>query len=399
MGAVLIEGVKACGKTQTARQRAASEVLLDSDPDAERRAAIDPRLLLDGGAPRLLDAWQRVEPLWDAVRRAVDDRGRPGQFILTGSATPADEVKRHSGAGRFGTLRMRTMTLAEKRATTPSVSVAGLLRGEPLTPANSPLTARDYLAHIAVGGWPALVGADEETARDFLDGYLDVIVASDIKEVSGGPRNPRLVRRFLHAYAQMVSQPANMATIMKRAIADVADNVDAPARNTAEIYLGALRRMMIVDEVPAWDPSVRSSKRLTATPKRHLADPSLAAALLNMTTARMLDDLETTGFLFESLVAHDLRVYAEAARGFTYHYREAEGRLEVDYIVETRDGDWMGVEVKLGQSDIDKAADSLHRLAARVKREPRALVVITGTPLAHTRDDGVHVVPLALLGP
>src|SRR5699024_1957362 len=155
----------------------------------------------------------------------------------------------------------------------------------------------------------------------------------------------------------------------------------------------------IVDEVPAWDPSVRSSKRLTNTPKRHLADPSLAAALLNISATRMLDDLETTGFLFESLVAHDVRVYAEAARAFMYHYREADGRLEVDYIVETRDGDWMGVEVKLGQAEIDKAANSLHRLAERVKRKPKALVVVTATSLAYTREDGVHVVPLGLLGP
>lgn len=398
MGAVLIEGVKACGKTETARRKAASEVLLDSDPDAERRGALDPRLLLDGDVPRLLDEWQRVEPLWDAVRRAVDDRGRPGQFILAGSATPADDVKRHSGAGRFGTLRMRTMTLTEKQATTPSVSVAGLLAGEPPIPSNSTVTVQDYLTHIAIGGWPALIGADEEAARDFLDGYLDVIVESDIEEVSGGPRDPRLVRRFLHAYAQMVSQTANLSTIMKRAHEDGGDEADVPARNTAEIYLKALRRMMIVDEVPAWDPSVRSSKRLTVTPKRQFADPSLAAALLNMSTARMLSDLETTGFLFESLVAHDLRIYAEAARAFTYHYREAEGRLEVDYVVETRDGDWMGVEVKLGQAEIDKAAGALRRLADRVTRRPKALVVITGTSLAYTREDGVHVVPLGALG-
>ena len=397
MGAVLIEGVKACGKTMTARRKAASEVLLDSDPDAERRGALDPRLLLDGDTPRLLDEWQRVEPLWDAVRRAVDDRGRAGQFILAGSATPSDGLQRHSGAGRFGTLRMRTMTLAEKRATEPSVSVAELLTGTAPTPTNCALTVRDYLTHIAVGGWPRLVGADEDVARDFLDGYLDVIVETDITEISGGPRDPRLVRRLLHAYAQMVSQTANLATILRRAGEDDAHN--APARNTATTYLAALRRMMIVDEIPAWDPSVRSSKRLTTTPKRQLADPSLAATLLNMSTDRMLDDLPTTGFLFESLVAHDLRIYADAARALTYHYREAEGRLEIDYVVETRGGDWMGVEVKLGQTEIDKAAEALLRLADRVSRKPKALIIVTGTSLAYTRDDGVHIVPLGTLGP
>lgn len=399
MGAVLIEGVKGCGKTATARQRAVSEVLLDTDPEAERRAALDPRLLLDGDTPRLLDEWQRTPRVWDAVRRAVDDRGLPGQFILTGSATPNDETQRHSGAGRFGIVRMRTMTLTEKQAVNPSVSITELLHGTAPRPANSSVTVRDYLNHIAVGGWPLLAGFDETAARTYLDGYLDIIVERDIEEVSGGPRNPRLVRRFLHAYAQMVSQTAHLSTIMRRARDEVDGDADAPSRHTAQIYLDALRRMMIVDEVPAWDPSVRSSKRLTTTPKRHLGDPSLAAALLQMSPERMLADLETAGFLFESLVAHDLRIYAEAAGASCFHYREAEGRLEVDYVLEDRDGDWFGVEVKLGESELDKAADSLHRLADRVVRKPKALVVVTGTSLAYTREDGVHVVPLGLLGP
>lgn len=186
MGAVLIEGVKGCGKTATARRVAASEVLLDTDPEAERRAALDPRLLLDGDTPRLLDEWQRAPRLWDAVRRAVDDRGTPGQFILTGSATPADSTQRHSGAGRFGIVRMRTMTLPEKQATSPVVSVADLLQGmPPPVPANCAVEVRDYLHHLAVGGWPLLVGADERTARTYLDGYLDIIVERDIDEVSG----------------------------------------------------------------------------------------------------------------------------------------------------------------------------------------------------------------------
>ncbi len=399
MGAVLIEGVKGCGKTATARQRSSSEVLLDTDPEAVRRAALDPRLLLDGASPRLLDEWQRTPRIWDAVRRAVDDRGLPGQFILTGSATPNDSIQRHSGAGRFGTLRMRTMTLSEKNATTPTASVTGLLAGDPPAPANSPVTVQDYLGHLAIGGWPLLVGADERAARIYLAGYLDVIVERDINEVSGGPRNPRLVRRFLHAYAQMTAHTANLSTIMKRARDEAPDDPNIPSGATAETYLQALQRMMIIDDIPAWEPAVRSAKRLTTTPKRHLADPSLAVALLRMTPARMLSDLETTGFLFESLVAHDLRIYAEAAGATCYHYREAEGRLEVDYILETWDGNWVGIEVKLGESELDKAADSLHRLAARIPRKPLALVVITATSLAHTREDGVHVIPLGVLGP
>lgn len=397
MGAVLIEGVKGCGKTQTARQQAVSEVLLDSDPAAIALAEIDPRLLLDGATPRLLDEWQRVPHLWDVVRRAVDDRRQRGQFILTGSATPDDNLTRHSGAGRFGILRMRTMTLTEKQATTPAISLSDLMKGGTVVPTRSPVEVRDYLHHIVVGGWPALAGGTEQDAERFLQGYLDIIIEHDVDEVSGAARNPRMVRRFLQAYAQVISQPATLAAITRRARDE--QDTEGPTRYAAEPYLDALRRMMIVDEVPAWDPSVRSSKRLITAPKRHLGDPSLAAALLGMSPTRMLGDLETTGFLFESFVAHDLRVYAEHSRSWIYHYREAEGRLEVDYVLETRDGDWIGVEVKLGQSEIDKAADSLRRLSERVNRKPQALVVITGTSLAYTRDDGVKVIPLGILGP
>lgn len=399
IGAVLIEGVKGCGKTETARRLAASEVLLDSDPDAAQAVELDPRLVLDGDTPRLLDEWQRAPRLWDAVRRAVDDRGQPGQFILTGSATPRDDIPRHSGAGRFGIVRMRTMTLAEKQATTPSVSVASLLRGEAPAPARSQLTLHDYLHHIVVGGWPQLVGSDEAASHAFLDGYLDIIVEHDIDEVSGGARNPRLVRRFLHAYAQLSAHPATVSTIVRRARDDVDEESDAPSRYVAEPYLEALRRMMIVDEVPPWDPSVRSSKRLINTPKRMLGDPSLAASLLGASSERLLTDLNTLGFLFESLAAHDLRIYAEAAGAACFHYREHDARLEVDYILETRDGDWVGVEVKLGDSKVEEAAESVRRLAHRVQRPPKALVVVTSGSLAHTRDDGIHVVPLGSLGP
>lgn len=399
MGAVLIEGVKGCGKTETARRVAASEVLLEADDNAEKRALLDPRLILDGETPRLLDEWQRVPRIWDAARRAIDDRRSPGQFILTGSATPDDSLQRHSGAGRFGIVEMRTMTLAEKQAISPVVSLSSLLTGSVPEPANCPVEFRDYLHHLTVGGWPYLVGADESVAEAFLDGYLDIIVERDIDEVSKAPRNPRLVRRFLHAYAQMAAHPATVNTIVKRAQDDGGDADSPLARQTASAYLDALRRMRIVDEVPAWDPSVRSSKRLAMAPKRHLADASLAVSLLRMTPARMLDDLNTTGYLFESLAVHDLRVYAGASRATVYHYRELDGRLEVDSIIENRDGDWIGVDIKMGEHEVDKAALSLTRLAERVPRAPKALVVVTASRLAYTREDGVHVIPLGCLGP
>ena len=196
----------------------------------------------------------------------------------------------------------------------------------------------------------------------------------------------------------MTAHPANVSALLKCAHDDIDVGSAAPSRYAATDYLDALRRMRIVDEVPAWGPSVRSSKRLTSTPKRHLGDVSLAVSLLRMTPERMLADLNTTGYLFESLVVHDLRVFAAAARATVHHYREAGGRLEVDCILETRDGDWLGIEIKLGEHEVDKAAQSLLGLARRITRPPKALAVITATSLAYTREDGVHVIPLGCLG-
>src|SRR5680860_1371164 len=320
LGAVAIEGVKGCGKTRRGSTLAASEVLLDVDVSAAQAARVDPRLVLAGPVPRLIDEWQREPRVWDAVRRAVDDRGEAGQFILTGSATPRDDVVRHSGAGRISVLRMRTMTLVEQGVATSAVSTSALLAGDELVPARSEIDFETYVERVVVGGWPQLLGASEDVARQFLAGYLDTIVEHDIDEVSGARRNPRLVRRFMHAYAQLTAHPASMATIIARARSDGGQG-EGPSRFTADPYLDALRRMMVVDEIPAWDPSLRSASRLTSTEKRLLADPSLSAALLGASSQRLLTDLNTLGFLFEALVAHDLRVYAEAADASLYHYR------------------------------------------------------------------------------
>lgn len=398
LGAVVIEGVKGCGKTATAREVAASEVLLDVDVSAAQAARVDPRLVLAGPVPRLIDEWQREPRVWDAVRRAVDDRGEAGQFILTGSATPRDDVVRHSGAGRISVLRMRTMTLVEQGVATPAVSTSALLAGDELVPARSEIEFETYVERVVIGGWPQLLGASEDVARQFLDGYLDTIVEHDIDEVSGARRNPRLVRRFMHAYAQLTAHPAPMATIIARARSDSGQG-EGPSRFTVDPYLDALRRMMVVDEIPAWDPSLRSASRLTLTEKRLLADPSLSAALLGASSQRLLTDLNTLGFLFEALVAHDLRVYAEAADASLYHYRERDGRLEVDLVVERPDGNWAAFEVKLGAAGEDAAATSLLRLAERVEREPAALVVVNTGEYAYRREDGVYVVPLGVLGP
>jgi len=400
LGAVVIEGPKACGKTATARQLAASEVLLDVDVDAARAASIDPGLILAGPVPRLLDEWQREPRLWDAVRRAVDDRSRPGQFILTGSATPSDEVPRHSGAGRISVMRMRPMTLFEQGYSHGELSLSALLSGQAQAPARCDLDLPGYIDRIVVGGWPQLLGATPAAASRFVTDYLDIIVARDIDVVSGARRDPRLVRRFLHAYAQLSSQPARLSTIVERARGDVDEGEAGPTRWSAEPYLRALRRLMIIDEVDAWSPALRSRSRLISVPKRHLVDPSLAAGLLDCSPARLLGDLNTLGFLFEALATRDLRIYAEAGGGHLFHYRERSGDLEVDLVVEHTDGSWAGFEVKLGGAQIEQAAAALTRLAqTRVTRPPSVLAVITGTEFGYRRPDGVWVIPLGCLGP
>ena len=398
LGAVVIEGPKASGKTETARQHAHSEVLLDIDPEAQRAAAIDARLILPGAVPRLIDEWQREPQIWDAVRREVDARRAPGQFILTGSATPTDTTTRHSGAGRMTFVSLRPMTLFEQGFSPGTISLAQLLDGSVPTAATSTLDLGDYAERIVTGGWPALIGRSVGDAMAFVGGYIDNVIEHDIDVVSGARRNPRLVRRFLQAYAQLTAHPARLSTIVERARGIAED--EAPSRWTAEPYLGALDRLMVADDIEAWNPELRSRTRLMTTPKRHLVDPSLAAALMECDPTRLLGDLNTLGYLFESLAARDVRVYAAAANASVYHYRERAGELEVDLIVERRDGAWMGVEVKMGSNLIDDAATALLRLAStRAIRPPAALAILTATEYAYRRDDGVAVIPLGLLGP
>jgi uncharacterized protein len=394
---VVIEGPKACGKTETARRVAASEVLLDLDAQALEAASVDPRLILDGATPRLIDEWQRQPRVWDAVRREVDRRGAAGQFILTGSATPSEEASRHSGAGRVAVVEMRPMTLYEQEISPGQISLSDLLDGREPPSGRAALQLADYAERIVTGGWPALLDCTVGEAAQFIAGYLAMIIEHDVDLISGTRRDPRRVRRFLEAYAGLTAHTATLSTVISRA---TADSPDALSRWAASPYLDALRRLMIVDEVEAWNPELRSRTRLMSTPKRHLVDPSLAAGLLKCTPDRLLQNLTTLGFLFESLAARDLRVYAAANDASVFHYRERGGELEVDLIVERNDGAWIAAEVKLGGEQIDRAATALTRLATtRTQRPPGALIILTTTEYAYRRPDHILVAPLALLGP
>jgi hypothetical protein len=398
LGAVVIEGPRASGKTRTAQEHAASVVRLDDDPQMLTAARIDPHLVLEGPTPRLIDEWHLVPGVWNAVRRAVDDRGGVGHFILTGSASPVPDDQRHSGAGRMVVTRMRTMSSQESGTSTGRVSLAALFGGEPAR-GSSERRVPDYVEDVVRGGWPELVDASPDRARRFLDGYLDLVVERDVPAF-GGRRDPIRLRRFLRAYAELTAHPVSLRSVVARAVgADTQDQATL-TWHTADTYLDIAQRLMIIEDVPMWSTRLRSRATLTELPKRHLCDPALAVALMSTDATGLLQDLKTFGFLFESMVTRDLRVYAQASDAAVFHYRERSGHLEVDLVVERRDGAWIGVEVKLSPDAVDGAAAALRKLAdSRVDRPPAALIVVTAGPYAYRREDGVDVVPLGTLGP
>lgn len=397
-GAVLIEGPKACGKTETARQMAASEVLLDVDEAARAAVAVDPGLILAGESPRLIDEWQ-VEPrIWNHLRRAVDERREPGQFILAGSAVPADDATRHSGAGP-SRLRMRPMSLFESGLSDGSISLHGLLEGDGAESGDRGVILADMTEAIARGGWPALQSQPVEAAMESTADYLEEICRTDINQVDGERRDPARVQRLLRSLARNVATHVAMTTLA----ADSADGGDKPLKNhTVGEYLSALQRLFVVEDQPSWEPHLRSRSILRKSPKRHFADPSLAVAALGASPRALLRDLNLLGFLFESLVIRDLRVYSQGARGQVRQFLDNKG-LEVDAIVETADS-WGAFEVKLGgEGPIDAAAAGLLKFAREVDTarsgEPSTLGVIVAGGYGYVREDGIQVIPITALGP
>ena len=397
-GGVVIEGPKACGKTATARQRAASEVLLDVDEEARRTIAIDAALVLDGKTPRLIDEWQ-VEPnIWNHIRRAVDDRARPAQFILTGSAVPADDITRHTGAGRLARLRMRPMSLFEAGRSSGVLSLADLLAGAPPRSPRAELSVSTVAELVSVGGWPGHLGRSPKYAQQANRHYLAEVCRSDIERVDGIRRDPEKVSRFLQSLARNVATQAAVSTMAK----DVGGADGALRENTAHEYLTALERLMIVEDQPAWTPHLRSRSKLRGRPKRHFVDPSLAVAALRADPDRLLKDLNLLGLLFESMVIRDLRIYAQAAEAEVLQYRDNTG-LEVDAIIQAGDGRWAAFEVKLGAARVDEGAASLLKFVERVDLDrcgkPSALGVIVSDGYGYVREDGISVIPIGALGP
>jgi len=400
MGAVVIEGPKACGKTATARQHSASEVLLDVDEAARQAIGFDPGLVLRGPTPRLIDEWQMAPEIWNHVRRTIDDRQAPGQFILTGSATPADDAVRHTGAGRLTRLRMRPMSLFESGASTGAVSLSAVLAGEFEQGGRSNLDTDALFELVSIGGWPGHLRRSASAAIQANRDYLEEVRRVDISRVDGVSRDPERVGRFLRSYARNVATHASMATMA----ADTGGAEGPLKDHTALEYASALTRLMILEDQPAWAPHLRSKSILRNAPKRHLVDPSLAVAALRAGPDQLRKDLELFGLLFESLVIRDLRVYAQAADAEVYHYRDNTG-LEIDSVVSSQAGPWAAFEVKLGgAARIEEAAANLLKFRDRLDTsrsgEPAALGVIVGSgPYAYRREDGVWVIPIGVCGP
>jgi hypothetical protein len=398
-GAVLLEGPRACGKTSSGRVAARSEVRLDTDVQARAAGVIDAAVLLDGDRPRLIDEWQLVPGVWNQIRRAIDDAGvHAGQFILTGSAVPADDATRHSGAGRILRLRMRPMSLVESGASRGDISLAGLFAGEPARASESRLSIQDLVRFVAVGGWPALQDRTVDDALSVNRGYVADMTRADLPRVDGVRREPSRVRRVMQSLARYTA-----TQVSARAIAADVGGSDEPMKyQTVLDYLDALSRVFVVEDLPAWAPALRSRSRLRDAPKRHFVDPSLAVASLGARPERLVREVDTLGLLFESLVVRDLRIYAQAMNASVFHYHDNTG-LEADAVVQSGDGTWGAFEVKLGSAAIDGAADALLRLAARVDADrhgaPAVLAVITGWGYGYVRPDGVSVIPIGTLAP
>lgn len=400
---VIIEGPKACGKTWTGRHHARSEASFEQDEQARAQARLLPRLFLDGTEPRLIDEWQIVPEIWNTIRHLADEERRNGRFVLTGTARPSADGIRHSGAGRIMRIRLRPMSLSETGTSTRQVSLGGLAEGEACAADRPAMRVPELVEELCRGGWPEHLGLPTAAAQRRLRAYLDEIARADVSEYDGSTgrrKDPERVSRLITSIARNTAATASVARLAADTVGIASDDA-AQDQRTAAAYLQALTALFVVEDVPAWSASLRSRARLQGTPKRHFVDPSLATAALRAEPERLLGDLKTLGFLFESLVVRDLRVYAQAHEATVRHFRDSHGN-EIDAIVDWGDGRWLAVEVKLGSMDaVDEAAETLHRVCAKVDPStsgpPTRKVVITASGYAYDRPDGVAVLPLTAL--
>lgn len=402
-GAVLIEGPKWCGKTTTAEQFAASVLYMDNPEKKEQNIAmseLSPKRLLKGAAPRLIDEWQLAPKLWDAIRFEVDHRSELGQFILTGSAVPANTTEiTHSGTGRFTWLTMRPMSLYESGDSTGEASLENLFAGTKSIEGDSNLSIDRLAFLVCRGGWPQSVDMRDEIALDQAFDYYDAVVHSDINRADDVQKDAEKVKRLMRSYAR--NQGAQVPnTVLSR---DISANEDKPiSEETVASYVNALRKIFVVEDMPAWNPNLRSKTAIRSSDTRYYIDPSIAAAALGIGPNDLINDLNTFGFLFETLCIRDLRIFADSLGGEVYHYRDKDGQ-ECDAVIHLRNGKYGLIEIKLGgEKLIEEGVKSLKAMKDKIDtskmNEPSFLMVLTGTgDFAYCRKDGVCVVPIGCL--
>ncbi|MDE0678529.1 MAG: DUF4143 domain-containing protein [Acidimicrobiaceae bacterium] len=395
---VVVEGARGVGKSWTGLRHALSEIRLDRDRDAAEAAALWPRRVLEGARPRLVDEWQLAPGLWNEARHLVDAETASGLFIFTGSAHPPDDRTRHSGAGRVMRVRMRPMSLAESGESTSEVSLAALFDGAECAIGAPRAAAADVVEALCRGGWPRHLTMDAAQAQALCRAYVAEVARVDIARLDGPRHRPGGVMRLLESLGRNLATTVAASTLAE----DIAGD-SAPSRDTVAEYLEALDRVYLVEDLPAWSVHLRSRARLRRSPKRHLVDPSLAAAALGAGPERLWRDPGFLGQAFESLVVRDLRVHAEANEASVYHYRDSNGH-ELDAVVQRFDGRWLAVEVKLGSGDrVDQAARSLNAACEQIDFDrvgpPAKRLVVTTSGYGYERPDGVTVVPLTSLGP
>ncbi len=400
-GAVCIEGPKWCGKTWTSRHHSRSEYLVgnpDNNFQNRQLAELSPSLVLPGDTPRLIDEWQEVAPLWDAVRYEVDKRGIKGQFILTGSSTPKNKGILHSGVGRIGKIRMHTMSLFEAGHSSGAVSLEKLCNGQ-LTPAlTGEVALNDVVDFIIRGGWPGNQNLPLKTAALLPKAYIDSVIDDEVHRIDQKQRDKSKVRLLLRSLARNESTTVTNKTLHSDILEKDDEDID---KTTVSVYLDIFNRLFLIENQEPFSYNIRSSVRLKQSEKRHFTDPSLAAALLGATPKKLLGDLNTLGFLFEALCERDLRIYAQAFGGKLYHYQDYNNN-EIDAVIELSNGEWCAFEIKLGANKIDEGAENLKSISRKIEadggKKPAICCVLCGlSNAAYQRADGVYVVPITAL--
>lgn len=403
IGAVLIEGPKLCGKTTTAEQFSKSILYVENPQERQqnlRMADIDPSFLLQGEVPRLLDEWQIAPMLWDAVRFEVDHRGASGQFILTGSAVPIQKEKIfHTGTGRIARLKMRTMALYESGESNGSISLKKLFTGDKNLSGLNELTLEEIAYLICRGGWPTACLQRGNIALDRAFDYYDAIVNEDITRADGVNRSSERAKLLMRSYARSQGSQTSIDAIRNDMIANDTSSLDA---KTVQSYIDALKKIFVIEDIPAWNPNLRSKTAIRTSNTRYYMDPSIGTAALGIGPQDLINDLETFGLMFETLCMRDLRVYADSLDGTVYHYRDKSG-LECDAVIHLRNGSYGLIEIKLGgENAIEYGSKTLKKLRDKIDTEkmkkPEFLMVMTGTgQYAYQREDGIYVVPIGTL--